>query len=191
MSTSINTGSVPYGPETSTDTPAGEAEAASTVASVTQGTSNGGAPGLQVSYVQAVIMDIVAVLLFALFARIAHNSPELPFTWGGVVATAWPFVLGAAAGFGGMAILHKPAGTVKPFGMTVWILAVVVGLTIWGIHHNTFPHWSFMIVATVVSALFILGWRGLTRFSASRTRKRRERRQALIDAEEVSKYTSR
>ena len=58
------------------------------------------APGTQVSYVQAAVMDIIAVLLFALLARIAHNSPELPFSWGGVLATAWPFLLGAAAGFG-------------------------------------------------------------------------------------------
>ena len=39
------------------------------------------APGTQVSYVQAAVMDIIAVLLFALLARIAHNSPELPFSW--------------------------------------------------------------------------------------------------------------
>ena len=132
------------------------------------------APGTQVRYVQAAVMDIIAVLLFALLARIAHNSPELPFSWGGVLATAWPFLLGAAA-------------TVVPFGITVWIPAVIVGLTIWGFHHSKFPHWSFIIVATVTSAIFILGWRGLTRLSASRAHKRRERRQALIDAEEKRK----
>ena len=145
------------------------------------------APGTQVSYVQAAVMDIIAVLLFALLARIAHNSPELPFSWGGVLTTAWPFLLGAAAGFGVMTILRRPAGAVVPFGITVWIPAVIVGLTIWGFHHSKFPHWSFIIVATVTSAIFILGWRGLTRFSASRAHKRRERRQALIDAEEKRK----
>lgn len=56
------------------------------------------ATGTRVSYVQAAVMDIIAVLLFALLARIAHNSPELPFSWGGVLATAWPFLLGAAGG---------------------------------------------------------------------------------------------
>ena len=50
------------------------------------------------------------------------------------------------------------------FGGVVWVLAVVTGLGIWWARHATVPHWSFIIVASVTSALLLFGWRLVVRF---------------------------
>ena len=44
-------------------------------------------------------------------------------------------------------------------GGIIWVITVVTGLVIWGLRNQAVPHWSFVIVATVMSALLMLGWR--------------------------------
>ena len=41
------------------------------------------------------------------------------------------------------------------------VLTVVTGLVVWGIRNQAIPHWSFILVATSVSALLMLGWRAI------------------------------
>ncbi|WP_342015296.1 DUF3054 domain-containing protein [Corynebacterium bovis] len=105
----------------------------------------------------AVAADVIAVLVFALLARIAHNSPELPLSVGGWISTAWPFVLGTLIAWGLLAagVLRPARGTV----VLIWLSTVGVGLVVWGIRHTQVPHWSFMIVAAVTSAILLFGWR--------------------------------
>lgn len=136
-----------------------------------------------IAYWEAVIMDVLAVALFALMARIAHNTAELPFSWMGVLETGDPFLLGALGGLGVSALARWKAGKIAPTGVVVWLASAVVGLVWWGVRHHEVPHWSFMIVATVMSGILILGWRGLALLTASMKRKKWEKALAKAKAE--------
>ncbi len=54
-------------------------------------------------------------------------------------------------------------------GVVVWLSAVIGGMALWMLVNGRLPHWSFLIVATVMSALFFFGWRAIAGF-ASRSR---------------------
>lgn len=112
----------------------------------------------------ALLFDAISIGLFALFARIAHQSEEMPLTPRGWFTTLLPFLAGVFLAYLLVVIPAKlfPERIWKA-GIIVWLTAVVVGLVIWGINHGGVPHWSFMIVATTASAILVLGWRALFR----------------------------
>ncbi|OFM59863.1 hypothetical protein HMPREF2678_05120 [Corynebacterium sp. HMSC058E07] len=152
-------------------------------------TATGGLPGkTQRSPVMALSFDVLAVLLFALLARIAHNTPEMPLSFTGWLDTSWPFPIGVAIVWAllwiGVVRPRKSAqvtgadgfsGFEFSTGAMVWITNVIVGLGIWGIRHGEVPHWSFMIVATVMSGLLLFGWRGMFRLGRLRRLSRMKR----------------
>ncbi len=41
----------------------------------------------------------------------------------------------------------------------MWLSAVIGGMALWMLVNGRLPHWSFLLVATVMSALFFFGWR--------------------------------
>ncbi|WP_018295947.1 DUF3054 domain-containing protein [Corynebacterium lubricantis] len=100
----------------------------------------------------AFVADLIAIIVFAVLARMAHQSADMPFNFGGVLSTLWPFALGLVIGW-----LVTRGGR----GVWIWLITVVVGLAIWGIRNAAIPHWSFILVATIMSALLMLGWRGI------------------------------
>lgn len=107
--------------------------------------------------------DVASILAFALLARVAHNSPELPLNFVGWLDTAWPFVTGIILSWIlNLAAKWKPE-QVAPGGVAVWLVTIVTGLGIWGVRHAAFPHWSFIVVASSMSALFLLGWRAVAK----------------------------
>lgn len=115
----------------------------------------------------AVIADIVAVLVFALLARIAHNSDELPLSFLGWLDTTWPFLIGTVLVWGLIAAekLHRAPGS----GWVICAVTWITGMLFWGLRHGTVPHWSFMIVAAVMLVVLLIGWRAV----ASRVTARR------------------
>lgn len=117
----------------------------------------------------ALFMDVLGVALFALFARIAHQTEEMPLNFSGWMQTVWPFLLGAVAGWVLLTLTGKVArATALSSGVIVWLCTAIAGLTIWGIRHGEIPHWSFIIVASVMSGLLLLGWRAITGKRAGR-----------------------
>lgn len=102
----------------------------------------------------AIAADYVAIAAFALLARAAHQSDDMPFNFSGWLSTLWPFALGVTLGW----LISR-----ENKGGLIWIVTVVTGLVIWGFRNQDIPHWSFIIVATVMSALLMLGWRGVTK----------------------------
>ncbi|CAQ04126.1 DUF3054 domain-containing protein [Corynebacterium urealyticum] len=116
----------------------------------------------------APVLDLLALLIFALLARLAHDdgSGFSVLRW---LDTAWPFMLGAAIVW---VILRATGAGAAGFslrtGVFVWLGSLVAGLGIWGIRNAAVPHWSFILVATLMSALLLFGWRGIARL---RTRK--------------------
>lgn len=107
-----------------------------------------------ISKPSAIAADYVAIAAFALLARAAHQSDDMPFNFSGWLSTLWPFALGVTLGW---------LITRENKGGLIWIITVVTGLVIWGIRNGDVPHWSFIVVATAMSALLMLGWRGLAK----------------------------
>lgn len=82
----------------------------------------------------------------------------------GWLATTWPFWLGVLLAwlllwFGAVG---NHSGHELSAGVPVWVSTVITGLVIWGIINAKLPHWSFVLVAAVMSALLLFGWRSLS-----------------------------
>lgn len=91
----------------------------------------------------------------------AHQSEEMPFTFVGWLETLWPFLLGVVLAWIVIAAAKWDGARLAPAGITAWIITAAVGLIIWGFNNGSVPHWSFIIVATVMSGILMLGWRAI------------------------------
>lgn len=111
------------------------------------------------SRISALTADVVAIAAFALFARIAHQTEDMPLNFAGWLSTLWPFLLGVALSWVIIAATKWDGARLVPAGVSAWLITVVVGLGIWTVRNGEFPHWSFILVATIMSALLMLGWR--------------------------------
>lgn len=107
----------------------------------------------------ALLADIVAIALFALLARVAHQSEDMPLSFTGWLSTLWPFALGVLLAWVVLAALKREGIASYPDGLIVWVITVVTGLVIWAIRNSAMPHWSFILVASVTSAILMFGWR--------------------------------
>ncbi|HEY5979976.1 MAG TPA: DUF3054 domain-containing protein [Microlunatus sp.] len=109
----------------------------------------------------ALVVDIVAVTVFAILGRSSHAEAN---TLLGVLGTAWPFLVGAAIGHllcrGARDLRGDPTGW-RP-GLVVWASTLLIGMVLRVLSGDT-AAWSFIIVATIVLAVFLLGWRTVVR----------------------------
>lgn len=114
---------------------------------------------------KTLMKDIIAVLVFAVLARTAHGGLGLAQ----IADTFWPFAIGALVGTGiATVVLRGAGGGAIRYGVVVWLVTVLTGLAIWAARHATVPHISFIIVATTMSGLLLLGWRAAGRLVARR-----------------------
>ncbi len=109
-------------------------------------------------------LDAALVVLFAGLGRLSH---EQGVTFGGLVVSAAPFLAGT---FVGWAVLlwrgwARPASVRG--GTVVWLSTVVIGMLVRTVA-GTGTAFTFILVALVVNALFLLGWRALGRLLVSR-----------------------
>lgn len=108
-------------------------------------------------YVPALILDAVFVLVFAVIGRASHQEDP-----GGFLLTAWPFIVALLAGHLAAALL--PQRPRRPWslawGAVVWVVTVVVGLLLRVASGDT-AQVPFIIVATLVLAALLLGWRAV------------------------------
>ncbi|CAH0157570.1 DUF3054 domain-containing protein [Microbacterium foliorum] len=111
-------------------------------------------------YVPALILDAVLVLVFAVIGRASHQEDP-----GGFLLTAWPFLVALLLGHLVAALL--PARPRRPWslawGAVAWAVTVVGGLLLRVVSGDT-AQIAFIIVATLVLAVFLLGWRALAAF---------------------------
>lgn len=119
-----------------------------------------------------IIFDAIALAVFALLARIAHQSADMPLSFVGWLSTLWPFLIGM--GLGWLLLSRTTALTVSGArngrgAAIVWLCTVIVGLVIWALRNGAVPHWSFVLVASATSALFMFGWRAAVALASSRT----------------------
>lgn len=104
-----------------------------------------------------IIAALIDVALIALFAAVGRRNHAEGVTPVGIADTAWPFVAGAATGWIASRGWRRPIA-VAPTGLTVWIATVVVGMFLRRLAGEG-TAWSFVVVATVVTGLLLLGWR--------------------------------
>lgn len=112
----------------------------------------------------AAVIDVVLIVLFALIGRSSHGESDSALAlW----ITAYPFLAGWAIAYVTSGGWSRPM-RFWPTGVVVWILTVFVGLAIrvatgqGDVDGNPLPI-SFVIVATIVLGVFLLGWRGIAR----------------------------
>ena len=101
-------------------------------------------------------LDLAAVLLFAATGR---NSHDEGITLAGVATTAWPFLVGTALGWLLARAWRRPTA-LMPTGVVIWISTVVVGIALrLASGQSTELKPSFLVVASVSTAVLLLGWR--------------------------------
>jgi Protein of unknown function (DUF3054) len=111
-------------------------------------------------------VDIVCVLVFCAIGRRSHAEG---ITLAGVAQTAWPFLSGTAAGWLLSRGWRAPTAIV-PTGVSVWVATVIVGMLLRKASSQGVAV-SFVIVASLVTAALLLGWRLAVRLTrAARAR---------------------
>jgi peptidoglycan/LPS O-acetylase OafA/YrhL len=102
----------------------------------------------------AVLADVVCVLLFATVGRRSHAEG---ITIAGVAETAWPFLAGTAVGWLAVRGWRRPT-TLAPTGLVVWVCTVAIGMALRKAT-SAGTAVSFVVVASLVTAILLLGWR--------------------------------
>lgn len=98
--------------------------------------------------------DLVLVLIFALSGRSSHSEN---LSVGGVLETAWPFLAALAVGWLVCRTWAQPL-RVWPHGVCLWLITVAGGMALRILAGSTAAV-PFVVVATLVLALFLLGHR--------------------------------
>jgi hypothetical protein len=108
------------------------------------------------SSLPAALADIAAVLVFCAVGRRSHAEG---ITIAGVAETAWPFLVGTALGWLLSRGWRSPTA-IAPTGIAVWVCTVAVGMLLRKATSAGVAT-SFVVVASVVTAALLLGWRAV------------------------------
>lgn len=106
-------------------------------------------------YLPALLVDAVLVLIFAVIGRASHQEDPLGF-----LLTAWPFLVALVVGHLLAALV--PMRPRRPWslgwGVVVWAVTVAGGMLL-RIAAGGTAETPFIIVAALVLAGFLVGWR--------------------------------
>jgi FlaA1/EpsC-like NDP-sugar epimerase len=122
----------------------------------------------------AIAVDVICILVFAILGRSSHQETTDLL---GVAHTAWPFLVGGLLGTAIGRTWRRPYALTS--GVAVWLGTVVGGMVL-RVLTGAGVQLSFVLVASCVLALFLLGWRAtfrLIRHARSRGDTAREERQ--------------
>ena len=117
----------------------------------------------------AIAVDVICITVFAMVGRSSHQEATDLL---GVAHTAWPFLAGCLVG----TVLGRSWR--HPFalssGVAVWLGTVVGGMTL-RLLTGAGVQLSFVLIASLVLALFLIGWRaGLRLIQHARARNSEE-----------------
>ena len=107
----------------------------------------------------AFLADVVCVVIFCAIGRRSHAEG---ITLSGVAHTSWPFLTVTVAGWALSRGWRRPTA-LNPTGLAVWVSTVVIGMLLRKASAQGVAV-SFVIVASTVTAILLLGWRGAVRF---------------------------
>jgi hypothetical protein len=116
----------------------------------------------------AAAADVVLVLAFAASGRSSHAEALTPL---GVLTTAWPFLAGLALGWAVSRSWRAPL-LIWPNGVAIWAITVAGGMVL-RIATGDTAQLAFIIVASIVLAVFLLGHRMLARLVVRRAKQNR------------------
>lgn len=95
------------------------------------------------------VLDVALLLVFAGLGRNAHSLDP-----GGLLETAWPFLVGLLLGWAAWQVHREPL-SVWPRGVALWLTTVAVGMCLRLLTgEGTAP--AFVLVALGVLAVFLL-----------------------------------
>lgn len=104
--------------------------------------------------VLALVADAACIVVFAAIGRASHDeSGGLAAVW----TTGWPFLSGCALGWLASRAWRSPLA-MMPTGIAVWLSTLLAGMLLRALT-GAGTALSFVVVATVVLAMFIVGWR--------------------------------
>lgn len=106
------------------------------------------------AWAAAALVDVVLILVFAAVGRDAHHRGDVVT---GVLLTAWPFLLGATAGWAAARAWRNPFSPTRA-GVPVWLGALVGGMLLRAVTGQSVVL-PFIIVATLSLAVLLLGYR--------------------------------
>ena len=111
----------------------------------------------------ALAADAVLVAVFAAIGRASHGEHPIAGLW----TTAWPFLAALALGWIVSLAWRAPLRPVRT-GVPVWLVTVAGGMLLRAAsgQGTALP---FIIVATVVVGLFLVGWRVVATLIARRS----------------------
>lgn len=112
---------------------------------------------------RALATDLGCVVVFCVIGRRSHAEG---LTVTGVAETAWPFLTGTAAGWLLASGWRRPTALV-PTGLVVWAATVVIAMLLRRATSQGTAA-SFIVVASVTTAVLLLGWRAAVQVSARR-----------------------
>lgn len=114
----------------------------------------------------AAALDAGAIVTFAVIGRMSHEEGVLGHSGLGLAQTVWPFVVGATIGWIIAKGWTKPCAW-RPTGVIVWASTLIGGMVL-RVASGQGVEVSFVIVAGVVLAAFLMGWRVVSGLVAKR-----------------------
>lgn len=105
----------------------------------------------------ALAIDLVLVAVFAAIGVLSHHE-NLATRW---PVAVWPFLVACLVAWAVLLLRHRPVGGMAG-GVFIWLVTAWGGLALRAASHQGVAL-SFCIVATVVTGIFLLGWRLLAR----------------------------
>lgn len=104
----------------------------------------------------AFVTDVICILLFVAVGRRNHAEGV---TVAGVAQTAWPFLAGLVAAWVVYRAWRRPT-TISPTGVSIWLTTIAAGMVLRAAIGAGIAI-SFILVATTVTGMLLLGWRAI------------------------------
>lgn len=101
-------------------------------------------------------IDVACVLVFCAVGRRSHDEG---LNVAGIATTAWPFLSGTAVGWLASRAWRRPTAP-YPTGVVVWLCTVAIGMLLRKVTAAGVAG-SFVVVASTVTAVLLLGWRAI------------------------------
>ena len=111
----------------------------------------------------ALVADAVCVVVFCTIGRRSHAEG---LSVAGIAETAWPFLAGAGVGWLISRGWRRPTA-LAPTGVVVWVCTVAVGMLLRRASSQGVAV-SFVVVASLATAVGLLGWRAAAGFGTRR-----------------------
>ena len=115
------------------------------------------APATRRTIAVAAAADVVAILVFVAIGRRSHDETGNAVV--GAMRVAAPFLIGLAAGWSVARAWRRPMAVTT--GLVIWPVTVIVGMLLRRTVFDRGTALSFVIVATIVTGVFLIGWRAI------------------------------